>query len=68
MDRLTEAQITGKMEVAIMRGTSQKYPLLLHGPAKGNTLELEFEGIVYQVTVTETGKIEDEEDEDGDEE
>jgi hypothetical protein len=64
MDKLTEAQITEKLEVAMVRGASPKYPLTVSRASIGNTMEIVFEGTIYRVTVTEIGsQAEDDDDE-----
>jgi hypothetical protein len=52
-----EEMIANKVEIAIVRGTSAKYPLAIAAPATGaGILEVEFEGRVYRVTVEDLGE------------
>lgn len=49
--------IANKVEVAITRGTSPRYPLTIAAPAtKAGILEVEFEGRAYRVTVEDLGE------------
>jgi hypothetical protein len=59
-----EEMIANKVEMAIVRGTSPKYPLAITGPAtKTGILTVGFEGRTYRVTIEDLGEI-PEEDED----
>ena len=56
-----EEMIATKMEAAIARGASPRYPLTIAAPAtRAGTLELEFEGRTYRVSVEDLGETEGE--------
>ena len=62
MDKLTEAQITEKLEMAMARGASARYPLMTSRASTGNTLEIMFEDTIYRVTVEEIGSVAEDDD------